>query len=422
MFVVDGAWTRLTAVAWADGSTSQLVTRDSFAAELEIALAPSRCMHGVVRDGVSGLPIAGAEICVWTHARSDSVQSAGDGTFVHPRLPASGPRQQVRASAPGYAPYVALVECDAFDGTRTWSGPDADARVHGRDADARVEFALWPEARIHGRVLGPGGEPITGARVRAQGYALLISGAATPDSAETCTRADGSYQLAGLRPDIAHAVFVEAAPFAAQLFELASGAEHALDVRMDLGAALSGQILDPAGLPAEGLHVELRRLDAPKAAAGGPASAPPRSLGRRDSRTADFAGYFEFEGLGTHRYQLRVLRGQTPLHVQDFVPEQGERIALPPLTLDSRWLTLRGTVDPGHAEIRVAGSRVEAWREIPLGSVHVDGDGSFRIAGLDARAPYELRWYAGDDAGRMLGVTRSWAHETARLSPLGPSE
>ncbi|TAJ05072.1 MAG: carboxypeptidase regulatory-like domain-containing protein [Planctomycetota bacterium] len=413
-FAVEGVWNSLSAVAWHASSTAPLTELTSHVNALELVLRPAQCVRGVVRDAISGEPLAGAEICIWTHARSDIVSSAADGTFAHPRVPAIGRRQQVRTSADGYASRISFVECDALDGTRTWSAPHEPARIHGSGADARVEISLWPEARLHGRVVGPGGEPIVGARVRAEGYAALLSDAAKPCTAETRTDERGRYDLHGLRPDIAHALFVDAPPLAAQLVELPSGAEHETDFQLEPGATIQGVVLDPSGAPAEGITVLLRRMDAPKAASGGGESASTRILGRASSTTADVAGAFAFEGLGSHRYQLRVMRGPQVLLRRDVVPQPGEAIALPPLTLDIDSFTLLGAVEADSALAPVEGTRIEVRREHTLGSVLVAGDGTFRIAGLDAKEPYELRWFAADSE-HMLARTTAWASETVRL-------
>lgn len=413
--VVDGEWIRLGAVAWTSTATTQPICHSSFAAEIELTLHEARALRGIVRDASNGQPIEDAEICVWTHARSDSVRSNSDGTFAHPRLPSSGPRQQVRASASGYASRIALVECDALDGTRTWSSASAREHVHGRDTDAWLEFELLPEAVIHGRVHDSRGTPIAGARVCAEGYVSMAVDSATPDRAEACTDADGRYELRGLRPDIAHALQVTAPQFASQLVELGSAANHEIDVQLELGARLEGLVLDPSGAPAEGLHIALRRTDPPAVAVGGPESVCARKLGRSSTTTTDAAGAFALEGLGAHRYELRVMRGRSVVLSQDLAPESGEQIALPPLLLDARWLTLHGTVAHDEPTADVAGTRVEVRRERVLGSVHVGVDGSFHVAGLDDKGPYELRWYASESGGRPLATSKAWAFEPVRL-------
>lgn len=419
-FTFDGPWTHMGAVAWFERSTTALVEQATQVRDVELVLQESRSVRGVVRDAVSGAPIPDAEICLWTHARGDTVRSAADGTFEHPRMPADGPRQQVRASAVGYAPRIGLVECDARDGTRSWSGPREQARVHGRDASAWLELALWPAAVVRGRVLGPGAAPVAGAVVRAEGFAALTPESASPDMAETLTDALGEYELRGLRPDVSHAVFVEAAQLAAQLVELAPGNEHVLDFQLAPGATIEGVVLDPAMQPAEGITVVLRRTDAPKAIQGGAESACVRTLGRRKSATTDVVGAFSFEGLGPYRYQVRVMRGGEALLRMDVAPQPGEFVTLAPLALEPKWLTLRGTVEPIAPGSGVEGSRVELYRDLPLGNVRVAADGTFKIAGLDEKARYELRWYSSDASERLLARAEVWAFEPARLQAFAP--
>lgn len=415
---IHEAWSQLRAVAWSEHATSAAAQLSAAVDEVKLVLIDSRGVGGRVRDANTGRPIAGARISVWTHASSDTVESDADGAFHHPRLPASGSRQQVRVTAPGYAPSIALVEFDERKGTRSWAGPRAEARVHGLGSDAWLELKLSPAARIRGHVRDSGGAPIAHARLRAEGYALLWSGAASPDTADALSDENGAYELSGLRPGIAHAVSVEAAPYAAQVVELGCGAELTHDFRLEPEATVEGLLLDPAGNPAEGLQVELRRTDVPAAVECGSDTVGVRRLGRRARTSTDAAGAFMFEGLGPHRYQLRASRGHQELLRHDFVAGPAENISLPPLALEPSALTLQGIVEAPAGDSRdaeFAGWRIETWRDRLLGSVNVGSDGSFRIAGLDAEAPYELRLYSEGASGRLLVSKQAWAYEPARL-------
>jgi protocatechuate 3,4-dioxygenase beta subunit len=415
---IQEAWSQLRAVAWSEHATSAATQLSAVVEEVKLVLIDSRGVGGRVRDASTGRPIAGARISAWTHASSDVVESDAGGAFHHPRLPASGSRQQVRVTAPGYAPSIALVEFDEHKGTRSWAGPRAEARVHGPGSDAWLEFELSPAARIRGHVRDPGGAPIAHARLRAEGYALLWSGAASPDTADALSDENGAYELAGLRPGVAHAVSVEAAAYATQVVELGCGAELTHDFRLEPEATVEGLLLDPAGIPAEGLQIELRRTDAPAALECGADSVGVRRLGRRARTSTDAAGAFMFEGLGPHRYQLRATRGPRELLRHDFAAAPAENISLPPLTLEPSALTMQGLVEAPASDTReseFAGWRIETWRDRLLGSVNVGGDGSFRIAGLDAEAPYELRLYSEGASGRLLVSKQAWAYEPARL-------
>jgi protocatechuate 3,4-dioxygenase beta subunit len=412
-FVFDGPWRKISAIAWANGATSEPFESDVYRSEFVLALRAAGSVAGSVRDAVTGQPIEGAVVSLWTHARHDVVSTDAAGRFLHPRLPLLGLRQQVRVQAPGYAASLALVESDAQAGTRTWASGSGEPRIQGLHATAWLDFDLHPEALVRGRVYDTRRQPVIGARIRAEGYALLTTGAATPDLAEAISDEHGDYELRGLRPDIAHAVRAEAAELAAVLIELPAGPLHELEVVLEPGATIQGTLLDAAGLPAEGVQVDLVLCTPPLIAPGGTASVKVRRLGRCRSLSTDAAGSFACAGLAAQRYRLRVRRAGTELLVREFEPRPGEAIELPPLVLAAATLTMHGTL--AALDRSVEGCPIEIWRGRWLGTVHADAGGRFRIAGLDADMPYELRWCDRDAPDRVLATAQAWAFETPHL-------
>ncbi|MHC4953250.1 MAG: carboxypeptidase regulatory-like domain-containing protein [Planctomycetota bacterium] len=153
--VSANGYAHFTGSGWTPSQTWSEISKiklDS-AAEItlpDVPLAPGRVVEGVVRDAVSGEPIAGAEITVNDMVVGNrSVASGSDGRY---RVEDIGARVSLRARAEGYS--------DVSD--NPWRGQElpADQRIVQRD------FELQPAATIAGRVLTKSGAPVPQALVR----------------------------------------------------------------------------------------------------------------------------------------------------------------------------------------------------------------------------------------------------------------
>lgn len=286
---------------------------------LELELEPAFPVAGRVLDARTGAPIAGAEVALWTFAERDTVTSASDGSFRHPRFPARAPAQQIAARAAGYGVAVRYLRIDA-DGA--WKIPAASATETSLRGTGTpwVELVLAPEQIVSGRALDEAGRPLAGARVAAEGFFHALPSVATRDGAETNSDADGRFELRGLRSDIGHSLLVEAAGRAAVLRELAAdptGTGGTLDVGelvLVPECVLAGFVVGPDGLPQAEAEVVLRLADAASAPCPGTPAANPLDVGarlqgcERRART-DVHGAFVFEGLAPASIVLRAEHG-----------------------------------------------------------------------------------------------------------------
>ncbi len=313
---------KVRAAAWSAESCALPASGTLVAGELtrlELELEPAFPVAGRVLDARTGAPIAGAEVALWTFAERDTVTSASDGSFRHPRFPARAPAQQIVARAAGHGVAVRYLRIDP-DGA--WKIPAASAGEESLRGTGTpwVELALVSEQIVRGRVLDEGGQPLAGARVAAEGFFHALPSVATRDGAETSSDADGRFELTGLRSDIGHSLWVEAAGHAAALRELEpdpAGAAGALDVGEIVLArecVLAGFVVGPEGLPLCAVEVVLRLADEPP---GLDPRAPPRNpldvgarLQGRERRTrTDVHGAFVFEGLAPGPLVLRAEHG-----------------------------------------------------------------------------------------------------------------
>jgi hypothetical protein len=140
---------------------------------------------------------------------------------------------------------------------------DGEASLSGRGTPF-LELTLVPETRITGSVLSSDGTPLAGARVAAEGYFHARPSIAVRDLAETTSAADGTFELAGLRSDIGHALVLEAPGHARLERELPAALSHPLgDLSLAPEHVLAGFVVDPDGLPLADIEVVLTLTRAP---------------------------------------------------------------------------------------------------------------------------------------------------------------
>jgi hypothetical protein len=264
---------------------------------LELALEPALPLLGCVRDAGTGAPVAGASVRLWTFAETDVAVTGPDGTFRHPRFPRRAPMQQIAANASGYG---TSVRCLGLDEDGSWKLAARHAGETGTRGTGTpwIELELVPERRLAGRVLGPNGAPQAGVRVVAEGFQRVLTSVASRDAAETVTRADGSFELAGLRSDLGHALLLEAPGFAFEPRELAPAAGSCLlgDLVLQPARSLAGAVIDAAGHPVAEIEVVLR-FDGPLPTNTSALDAGARVASRERRAVTSPEGAFAFEGL-----------------------------------------------------------------------------------------------------------------------------
>jgi len=338
----------LRVVAWNERATA-LPRGAELAAgaetRLELELEPALPVAGRVVAAGSGLPLADAEVSFWTCAERDVVRTREDGTFEHPRFPAGAPAQQVQVRAAGHARAVRYLRI-AADGS--WKLPGALAGEAGlRGAGTPwIEFALQPELRVRGRAVDDSGRPLGRARVQAEGFFHVLPSVASRDQAATTTDEQGSFELAGLRPDVGHELSIEAPGCARLTLELAldPGGESLPGTALELGdlclqreCVLAGVVIDGDGVPLADVEVLLTPLERAPVSARGVLDVPARIDGvERRVRTCE-NGTFLFEGLRASTMIVSARTEQGDLVEQELVPRADGSFAEPVLVLAPAW-------------------------------------------------------------------------------------
>lgn len=267
----------------------------------------------------------------------------------------------------------------------------------GVESDERRAVPTAPPV-LTGRVTGPGGEAVAGARVRLTRLASLrddpqVGG--SPGDTETVTGADGRFTFPRLglgrwAVSVAHDGYAERALPA---FEVAEGGVLDLGtIELRPGADLAGRISDPGGRPIEGAEVAVTPVLDPSGFA-------PRAAGGRT------------ESDGEGRFLVRALPLGVPVRVE--VRHEGflERVleVVPPLEAP-----LRVTLQPGG---RIAGRVLRADGEpaadasVAVDTLHVgavrrtytDELGAFELAGVPP-GPVTLRVNAPGHLERTAGL------------------
>jgi hypothetical protein len=190
-------------------------------------------------------------------------------------------------------------------------------------------------------------------------------------------------------------------------------------------AAVSGVVVDAEGWPVEDAALELLALDATESASEGGARAAPRRAGTLDAglrvepgrhlARSGVAGEFRIGGLAAGRHRLRVRRGGTVLAERALALAPGEAADVR-LELPATCLALAGLVRDARGAC--PGATVAVEREGVVARVTADALGRFRVAGLDARAPYRLR--ASVEA-QHAAEADAWAGDTLVLHLPAPA-
>jgi hypothetical protein len=388
-------------VAWGEGCAGgplevELVAGDARTVVLECS--PTFAVAGRVVEADSGLPVAGAEVSFWTFAESDRVVTAVDGSFVHPRFPASdqGLRQQVHVRADGHGSAVRYLQV----GSGGWSFLAAlsGEEAHGGSGEPWIEIGLPRELRVRGSVHDARGRPIEGACVSAEGFFRTLPNVASLDGGTTASLADGSFELAGLRADIGHSLLVEAPGCAARVLEIPAGesvvALGALELERE--CLLSGTVLDLEGFPVEDLSIELEPLEpAPEPAIEGsePIDVAVRVESTELAARTGAEGVFVFEHLLERPYRLTAARDGAALVEREIHPLPDGGFGHLELELERGSRTLAGSV---HLRAGTRAESIELSRNGRVGRFTLATDGSFRASGLDDAAPYLYRVRALD--------------------------
>lgn len=164
-------------------------------------------------------------------------------------------------------------------------------------------FTLTAGATVRGRVLGPDGKPVEGAKVAAALPGIL--GRAIGSVREGTSDEDGRYELPHVVPDTLVEVRAEKDGFTAASARpdqpLAEGeVREGLDLALERGRVLAGVVRYPDGAPAQGARVEA----GPDLARLGQMGGMSLATAGRGSAEADAEGRFEIGGLSQIAYKV----------------------------------------------------------------------------------------------------------------------
>lgn len=182
------------------------------------------------------------------------------------------------------------------------------AEVRVGEATEGLSLVVTSGARLTGRIAGPDGRPIPGARL------TVIEPPPPPSTARimATSRADGSYELDGLERgavvlEITHPTHPR------KLRELEIDADvHRVDLTLERGHAVDGRVIDASGSPIDGARLRL----------GGGEE-------KRKNTSSQADGSFRFDGVPPGAYDLRA---EKPGHAgarTEFRLEDGGWIAEP---------------------------------------------------------------------------------------------
>lgn len=337
---------------------------------LRIEIGKGLSIEGIVRDAVSGRPIAKARVQggrphrpphVWEPdvGRARAVTDAAGRFRLHGLEP--GP-VEVSASAVGYG--WTVVPASRF----------------GRPVDMK----LRPGASVTGRVFDSTGRPVAKAVVRLEpenpGSALAMTGPAIlARTGPERTDAQGAFAFLGV-PAYEYRILARHPDFGLGLSEAVHASAEGnttVEVRLATGARIAGRLVSPEGTPLAG-RARIVRSN------GEPATDALSDVLRGD---AGNNGVFRIEGVppGSHAMELEA-RGFKNESTAITVRGNDAQLNIGDLVLQ-RGLSIRGRVRDRSGE-PIAGAGVEGFPEESghLGSVAdiSHADGSFALAGLEA--------------------------------------
>ncbi len=333
--------------------------------EHDLQVGAGELVRGRVLDERTGAAIAGAEVSAWDFVYK-TVRTDVHGAFELGGLPAR--QRTLSARAPGYG--------------------RVDLRV--LDTAAEVELRLLPGRRATGRVLASSGRPIEGAFVAATASAASEF-LERNDVRTAVSGADGRFELADLRADLPHVLFVRASGWGVTFRAFPPGEAQATslelgDLVLESAAGLEGRVLDASGAPRAGVSVALSPCPAD------PAARAAATLHGRRSVESDATGRYVLRDLAPGDWSLALHAPALPPRVEQSLRlSAGQFLRGHDLCIVED-LSLEGWIsdEQGHpledawiTAIPEDGSRA-------AGTFASDAEGHFEIGGL-APGSYTLR-------------------------------
>lgn len=368
---------------------------------LEVRTAELVSISGIVRDAASGAPVAGARV---TSRVSEAIgrppaTTDDSGCFELPWWRV-GCAETLDVDAEGFG-HASL--CLLVDTQGRWACLGEAADLQMQASLPFVEVALVPSAVLTGRLVGPAGRPVEGARVRAAGefsptYFLVVD-----DAAETLTGPEGHFELKGLRSDVGHLVVCEGSGVGAGLRWAPAGprAQDLGTIRLAPYAGVEGLARDPAGRALAGAEVALAIVPGGEVAGQLPADALPAL--RAESRVAP-DGSFAIGGLVPGRGVISIRLGGDEVARAEVALAEGEVCRVPAIESRAEVVVLEATLLAGDDEpLREAAVSVLSHGS-PFALVSTDEEGRLRVALPREELEAELGLRVLDDRGAVVAA------------------
>ncbi len=326
---------------------------------LTVKLDKGGTITGIVRDGMTKAPVAGARVALedgmpmpsdWQEgvARNEAVTDARGGF----RLEGVGRgRMSVVARASGYGP-----------GTRN------DAR-----AGVPLELFLFPGPTVFGTVRDGAGRPVAGASVR-----LFAQGWSSPPPVDP-TDADGRFTVAGIQPGEYWIIIRSGGRAPSLVTVVLTERDAAADIVLGEGGFLTGRTVDDSGRPIAGAAV------APEALGG---RGLPQLVADSLAVRSQADGTFALGPLPAGAFSMLLSpAGYAAVHTQATVTSL-QSVDLHDVVLESA-LAVRGQVRDRQGTA-IAGALVRVQPRAGGGDVtaeaETEADGGFIVGGLSAGA------------------------------------
>jgi len=344
---------------------------------LEFRLPAELVLRGEVTDP-DGRPLAGAKVAVTTDAEREPRGTTTDarGAFAVAEL-RPGVVYSAGASAEGFAPSEAAPDLRGA----------ADAR------EIRRDFRLRRFSGIRLHVTDDAGAGVGGAKVVCWGDGY--------ERSDLVTAADGTLAVEKLAPGKAGVrVKAEGRPLAVVDVEVPEGATPSVEVRLDVGVAIEGVVVDDAGAPVRSGAVEACRPYGPEG----------EGLAESEGKAkCDADGRFRVDGLRPGPHQLLasgadcVARYIRPAES----PSTGVRVVLPRYAkIRARVRIAEGAPAPVQLETRFV------FDEPQYDFVGAGGGTSEAWSGAKT-----VEFLVGPRPGRLAVVATGLARDVRRIAP-----
>ncbi len=354
-------------------------------ARRDVVVKAGRTISGIVTDATTGQPIAGAVVSEgWTFEKTTKTSDSGEYVLRGFTVDWS---QDVHARAKGFGRLEKSLPEDAGD-------------------NVRIDFELSPGRRARGRVLEPGGTPISGAYVAAVGSEFQDT-TQMADWIASRSREDGSFDLWELRPDVRHALLVSKEGFGRVVYdfptsETASAVIELGDVFLKGPSGIAGLVVDDTGQGVSDVEVSAKGWNEDRFRLSQKTEHPVAEyyVDHKSGRTDDL-GRFRFTDLSAGSYEVSARIPGLPSKIRTDVTLRNGEVRRDVRLVVPSGESIDGTVtDPdGKPQSEVF---VELMPELPergaTSSLSTGPDGKFHFGGLRAGS-YRItarRWWPGN--------------------------